>query len=297
MGSTSILGATVTQSDIHHRVGIIVGACLGTAGGVLLLGLVLFWIFLRHRHHTATAQLEDAAPCSWLPSASGNMAIVANDPSMNVDLTGADIENGSVVLPSVQAAETKEWDESADVLDISMHNAHPSPFPPPPSPPSTQLLPDPIEPYVPTPLSQRTPTLRIHTDVPAEPLSRALHVNTPDGPSRSPIRPLPTLPTRPSMRWPRSAKTEEAQRESPRSRMPRPVVSADDLRVYRRDTRRSRAHCIGSLSGEVDECEIVQHHDGGVDARIDLPPPYYECLQVQAATSVVHSASQALAWP
>jgi hypothetical protein len=30
-----------------------------------------------------------------------------------------------------------------------------------------------------------------------------------------------------------------------------------------------------------DGCEIVQHHDGGLSARIDLPPPYSECLHVQ----------------
>ncbi|KAI0245940.1 hypothetical protein BJV78DRAFT_217889 [Lactifluus subvellereus] len=213
-----------------------------------------------------------------------DITVIANDPSLSLDLT-ADVENGLAAPPSVQAAETKRWDKEVDVLDISMENAHPSPLLSPRSLPSRQLFPDPIEPYVPTPISQRTLPLRIHTDVPAKPLSRASPVNSLDRPSRSPIRPLPTLPTRPSMRRSRSAKTEEARGESPHSHMPRSVLSADDLRVCRRDSRRSRAHSIASMSGEVDECEIVQHHDGGVNARIEFPPPYHECLQVQAATS------------
>ena len=276
MGSTSILS---TPSDRYH-VGIIIGACLGAAGGVFLLGLVLFWIFLRHRYHTATAQVQDMAPRSWFPSASRNIIAVTNDPSLSLDLTGADIENGS------------RWTKSTEVLDINTENVHH----PPPLLCSPSPLPDPIEPYVPTQASQCTPMLCIHTDVPAEPLVPGELMNTTDTPARSPIRPLPTPPTRSSTRRP-SAKAEDARRESYRSRLPRFVASADDLWVCQSESRRSRgrAHSISTMSGEVAGCQIVQHHDGGANARIDdLPPPYHECLQVQAVTSALHSASRAI---
>jgi hypothetical protein len=238
------------------------------------------------------------APRSWLPT-SGNIQVVANDPSLSLDLIGdADIERWSVVSASDRVAETKRWNETTEVIDISMENAHPSPLPSSPSPPPRPSLPDPIEPYVPTQVSRPLPTLRIYTDVVAEPLSPGERTNTTERPSQSPIRPLPTPPTRPSIRRPHSAKAGEAQRET-RSRLSRFAASADDLRAYRGDSRRSRAHSITCVSGEVDGCEIVQHHDGGVNARIDLPPPYHECLQVQASTSTPHSASSShtVAWP
>jgi hypothetical protein len=279
MGTTSILSAISTPSAIHHHVGIIIGACLGAAGGVFLLGLVFFWISLRHRYHAKTAKVQDMAPRSWLPSASRNIVAVRNSPSLSFDLTGADIETGS------------RWTKSTEVLDINAENVHH----PPPLLSSPSPLPDPIEPYVPTLASQSTPVLCTRTDAPAAPLVLSESMNTTYTPTRSPIRPLPMLPTRSCMRRP-SEKAEEARRESYRSRLRRFVASADDLWVYQREGRRERgrAHSISSMSGEVGECQAVQHHDGVANARIDVPPPYHECLQVQAATSTLHSASRAI---
>jgi hypothetical protein len=255
---------------------------------VLLIGLGLFWILLRHRQHTATFQAQDVVPRSWVPSdflSGHSIAVVANHPSLSLDLVGADADNASVVPGSEESADSKRRNGSTDVLDISVENVPRYPLPSMPSP-----RPQPIEPYVPTTqaqVSNRTPTLCIHTNVRAQSSS-----STPDsqeawtspGSSRSPIviRPLPAPPTtpQPQMRRPRSAKVAEVQRESRRSRLSRSAVSADDLRMYVHGTdRRSTTDSISSMTCEAaDACEIVQHHDGGINARIDLPPPYYECL-------------------
>ncbi|KAI0294100.1 hypothetical protein B0F90DRAFT_1337083 [Multifurca ochricompacta] len=298
--SSSMIGAVNVPTDVHHRVGVIVGASLGAAGGVLLLGLIFFWILLRHRHHMAIAHVQDVVPRSWTSSDSiGDQDIeaVANHPSLSLDLTGAGTQNGSVVpaSASVQSAEeAKRWNKSTDVLDISLENpAPPTPFSSSPTHSlSRQPLPDPIEPYVPSQVSQRTPILRIRTNVVQTSLLPGSQLSTSAHSPLSPIRPLPTPPTTPRMRRPRSAKAEEAHREFRRSRLSRSVVSAEDLRVYQQDRRRSRAHSIISGSGEVDEFEIVQHHDGGMNARIDLPPPYHECLQAHASTPTLPSPSQ-----
>ena len=316
---SSILATTSAPKDVHHRVGVIVGACLGAAGGVLLIGLGLFWILLRHRQHTASAQAQDVVPRSWAPSdflRGHNVAVVANHPSLSLDLVGADADNASMVLTSEETSETKRWNRSTDVLDISVENApRSSPLPSPimPSP-----VPEPIEPYVPTTTTaqaNRTPTLCIHTDVRAasttppssqEGGTSAVSSST----TRSPhtIRPLPTPPTgsQQTLRRPRSAKAEEVRREresssSRRSRtLPRSAVSAVDLRTYVHgggggDDRRSLRHSVSGLPCQggppapaADGCEIVQHHDGGISARIDLPPPYYECLRVQPNSSPSH---------
>jgi hypothetical protein len=217
---------------------------------------------------------------------------------------------------------------STDVLDISVENA-PQPYPRfphsrPQSPLPSSPIRDPeltIEPYVPaTPeVSNRTPTLCIHTDVCAEPSQLSSppsssshegggHISAGSGSTRSPltIRPLPPTPsttttmTRPQLRRPRSSKAEEVRREHHRQlhrssstngshsrRLSRTAVSADDLRTYvhveRGGDRRSIARSVSSVTCEAaDGCEIVQHHDGGiVSATIDLPPPYYECLRTQ----------------
>ena len=331
---SSILATTSAPKDVHHRVGVIVGACLGAAGGVLLIGLGLFWILLRHRQHTASAQAQDVVPRSWAPSdflRGHNVAVVANHPSLSLDLVGgADADNASMVLTSEETSDTKRWNRSTDVLDISVENAPRSPLPSSimPSP-----VPEPIEPYVPTTATaqtNRTPTLCIHTDVRAAsttpPCSQeggtSAISSTTTRSSPHTIRPLPTPPTRSQsqqqtpttlLRRPRSAKAEEAYREreresssssSRRSRtLPRSAVSAVDLRTYVHGggggDRRSLRHSVSGLPCQggppapaADGCEIVQHHDGGISAHIDLPPPYYECLRVQPNSS----PSQLVAW-
>ncbi len=290
---SSILATTNAPKDVHHRVGVIVGACLGTAGGVLLIGLGLFWILLRHRQHTATAQAPDVVPRSWVPSdflRGHNVPVVANHPSMSLDLAGTDAGNASVIVLSEEMAETKRRNRSTDVLDISVENAPRSPLPSALSP-----VPAPIAPYVLTPVSNGapTPTLHIRTDVRAE--LRSSPPGSQDEPeggtsaesSRSPVavRPLPTPPTaRPQLRWPRSSKADEAHRESRRSRRTRSAVSVEDLRAYvlgRRSTAHSMSSVISESATHANGCEFVQHHDGGISAQIDLPPPYYECLPVQ----------------
>lgn len=296
---SSAFATASAQTDVHARVGVIVGACLGAAGGVLLIGLGLFWILLRHRQHTATTQAQDVVPRSWVPSdflRGHGVTTVANHPSLSLDLAGADSDNVSVVPTSEEAAEMKRWNRSTDVLDISVENASQSPLPSP--------RPPPIEPYVPTTtrVSDRTPTLCIHTDVRAEssssPQGSQEGLISP-GSSRSPIliRPLPTPPTatQSQMRRPRSPKIMEVQRESRRSRLSRSAVSTDDLRAYvHLGDRRSTSHSISSMTCEAaDACEIVQHHDGGFNARIDLPPPYYECIRVQAT----RPSFQPAIWP
>ncbi|KAH9979807.1 hypothetical protein BJV74DRAFT_116833 [Russula compacta] len=289
MRLSSVIAASSTPNNVHHHVAVIAGVCLGAAAALLLLGLVFFWVLLRHRQHMAIAQVQqDVVPRSWVSSecpAGQDVAVVANHPSLSVDLAGADVVSTSAAVPaSDETAEVKRWHPSTDVLDISVENVprsrSRSPLP----------LPEPIEPYVPrtTPIltpatpPQRTPALCIRTDVHAESPSSLpdshSHESTPAGSSRSPIRPLPTPPTTgPRMRRPRSAKAEEARRESRRSNLPRFRVSADDLRPYVHGNQRST-----HMSYEADRYEIVQHHDGGMNPRIDLPPPYHECMQVEA---------------
>ncbi|KAI9439036.1 hypothetical protein H4582DRAFT_2056885 [Lactarius indigo] len=295
--------SVVTPRAVHHRVGPIVGACLGAAVGVLLVGIVLFWFFLRHRLRWATAQTQDVVPRSWVSDSQGgpDIQVVANHPSMSLDLTGAECENESPVPVSARSIEaTIRLNKSSSVLDISnsVENALRAPLPSSPSSsPSPSLrrspLPGPIEPYVPSQVLPRTPVLRIHTNVLATSSNSCSRLSppTPAQSSRSPIRPLPTPPTTPSMPRPRSAKAEEANRQSHRSRLPRSVVSAEDIRSYSQGRRRSRAHSINSMSVEMDGYDVVQHHDGGAHARIDLPPPYHECLQVQATTPTPPSIS------
>ena len=305
---SSILATTNAQKGVHARVGVIVGACLGAAGGVLLIGLGLFWILLRHRQHTATTQDQDVVPRCWVPTdflRGHGIAPIANHPSLSLDLVAADADHASVVLTSEETAESKRWNGSTEVLDISVENTPQSPLPPA-SVPSPR--PQPIEPYVPTTqISSRTPTLCIHTDVRAEPSSSSSSSSPPSsqeeraspGSSRSPIviRPLPTPPTttQPQMRRARSAKMVEMQRESRRSRLSRSAVSADDMRAYLHGgDRRNSVHSISSMTCEAaDACEIVQHHDGGINARIDLPPPYHECLPIQPTPP----SRQPAAWP
>ena len=338
LSPSSILATTSAPKDVHHRVGVIVGACLGAAGGVLLIGLGLFWVLLRHRQHTATtAQAQDVVPRSWAPSdflRGHNVAVVANHPSLSLDLAGADAagdaDKASFVLTSEGTSETKRWNlRSSDVLDISVENAPRSP-PPIIMPSSSSPVPEPIEPYVPSPttptqarVSNRIPALCIHTDVRAASTTPTPPGSQEEGTSaissstttRSPhtIRPLPTPPTRSqtqtprTLRRPRSAKADEVHRSRT---LPRSAVSAVDLRAYVHgsggvgvvgvgDDRRSmmrHSHSVSGLTGPAadGDCEIVQHHDGGVSARIDLPPPYYECLRVQPDSAP--PSSQPVAW-
>ncbi len=307
-GATSPSVASTTPKAVHHRVGPIVAACLGAAGGVLLVGLVLFWVLLRHRLRWATAQTQDVVPRSWLSDSQGghDIQVVANHPSMSLDLTGAESENESAVPVSAQSAEAIRLNRSSSVLDISnsVENALRAPLPSSPSSsPSPSLrrssLPGPIEPYVPSQVSPRTPVLRIHTNVLATSSNSGSRLSppTPAQSSRSPVRPLPTPPTTPCAPRPRSAKAEEANRQSHRSRLARSVVSAEDIRSYPQGRRRSRAHSISSVSVEMDGYDIVQHHDGGAHARIDLPPPYHECLQAQATTFPLSVSLQTIARP
>ncbi|KAH9059627.1 hypothetical protein EDB87DRAFT_1620548 [Lactarius vividus] len=292
----SATSSVVAPRAVHHRVGPIVGACLGAAVGVLLVGLVLFWFFLRHRLRWATAQVQDVVPRSWVSDSQGghDIQVVANHPSMSLDLTGAGCENESGVPISARSIEAAiRLNKSSSVLDISnsVENALRAPLPSSSSSsPSPSLrrssLPGPIEPYVPSQVPPRTPVLRIHTNVLATSSNSGSRLSppTPAQSSRSPIRPLPTPPTTPSTRRPRSAKAEETNRQGHRSRLARSVVSAEDFRSYSQGRRRSRAHSITSVSVEMEGYDVVQHHDGGAHARIDLPPPYYECLQAQATT-------------
>lgn len=293
--TTSLAVTSATQKSAHHRVALIVAGCLGAAVCVLFVGLLLFWFLLRHRLRAATAQAPDVVPRSWVSDSQGgnDIPVVANHPSLSLDLTGAETENECAVY-----AESTEGqlNKSTSVLDISysVENALRAPLPSSPStspsPPSRRSsLPGPIEPYVPSRTSPHTPILRIHTNVLAtsNPGSR-LSPLTPAQSSRSPVRPLPTTPY---VSRPRSAKAEEANRQGHRSRLARSVVSEEDIRSSALARRRSRAHSITTLSVEMDEYDIVQHHDGGAHARIDLPPPYHECLPAQAAAFVPFSIS------
>lgn len=306
---SSILVSTSIPTGANHRVGVIVGACLGAAGGVLLIGLGLFWILLRHRQHSASAQAQDIIPRSWAPSdflRGHNIAVVANHPSLSLDLAGADADNSSIALTSEETSDTKRWKRSTDVLDISVENVPRSPLP------SVMLspVPEPIEPYVPTTTQvlalSRSSMLCIHTDVHAAsttpPCSQEGGTSAASS-TRSPltgltVRPLPTPPTRSqtqirTLRRHRSDKAEEVHRESRRSRiMSCSAISANNLHAHAHvhgdgGDRRSMRHSVsGGLTCQgggtaADGCEIVQHHDGGLSARIDLPPPYSECLHVQ----------------
>jgi hypothetical protein len=232
-------------------------------------------------------------PRSWVSDSQGgnDIPVVANHPSLSLDLTGAETENECAVY-----AESSEGhlNKSTSVLDISgsVENALRAPLPSSPSPspsPSSRRssLPGPIEPYVPS-RTPRTPVLRIHTNVLAASSNTGSRLSplTPAQSSRSPARPLPTTPC---MSQPRSAKAEEANRH--RSRLARSVVSEEDIRSSALGRRRSRAHSITAVSVEMDGYDIVQHHDGGAHARIDLPPPYHECLPAQTATFVPFSIS------
>ena len=274
----SAVTTTNTPQDLHHHpVGVIVGACLGAAGAVLLIGLVLFWLLVRHRHTTASAEAQEVvpprvprkrAPCH-------GVVIVANHPSRSIDLVGADSDTMSVAPASDETSETK-WDRSTEVLDISVENAPRSPLP-------TLPLPESTEPSV--------PTLSIHTDVQAELSPPSSQTSTPAGSSRSPIRPLPTPPTKIQVRRHRSAKAEEAHREFSCRPLPHRKISADDVHAYVHCNRQSTGRSVTSMSCEAGGCQIVHHHDGGMNVWADFPPPYSESLPVQ---ETIPSKSQAM---
>lgn len=263
----SAITATTTPQNLHHRVGAIVGACLGAAGAILLVGLVLFWLLLRHRHRTATgesAKVQNVVSRSWVPCdllGGHGVAVIANHPSRTIDLAGADTDTASVDPASDETSETKQWNKSTEVLDISLENAPRSPLRPLP-------LSEPIEP------------LCIRTDVQPELSPPSSKDSTPVGSSRFPIRPLPTPPTRPQVRRQRSSKAEEALRESGRGPLPHRKISADDVHA---------AHSVNSISCEADGCAIAQHHNGGMNAWTDFPPPYSENLPAQ---EIIPSTSQ-----
>lgn len=266
---SSVMSATSTPQTSHHHVGIIVGACLGAAGAVLV-GLVLFWLFLRHRRPTETAEVQDMGPRSWAPRdflGCHGVVVIANHRSRSIDLAGADTDTASVAPVSDETSETKQWNKPAEVLDISVENA---PQSPPPSLPLPE--PEPVEHSNPVPL------LCIHTDVQADLSPSSSHSSTPAGLSRSSIRPLPTPPTGPQVRRHRSAKAEEAHRESDQRRLPHRKISADDVQVYVPKSRQSTAHSENSMGCEADGCVTpsLQHHNGGMDAWTDFPPPYSE---------------------
>jgi hypothetical protein len=141
-----------------------------------------------------------------------------------------------------------------------VENAPRSPLPPLP-------LPEPMEP-------SSMPTLCIYTAELSPPSSKN---SAPAGSSRSPIRPLPTPPTRPQVRRQRSSKAEEALRESSRGPLPHRKFSDDDVR---HGSRQSTAH------SETSEVDGAQHHD---EAWSDFPPPYSESLPAQG---IIPSTSQ-----
>lgn len=274
----SVMAATSTPQNLHHRVGIIVGACLGAAA-LLLIGLVLFWLLRRRRHPTAHAEVQVVVPRRLVPCdilGGHNVVVVANHPSRSIDLVGADTDTTSVAPESDETSDTKQWKKSTEVLDISVENAPRSPPPSLPLPGSTECS---------------MPTLCIHTDVQAELSPPSSQTTTPAGPSRSPIRPLPTPPTRTHVRRHRSAKAEEAHREFSFRPLLHRKISADDVRVYVHGNRRSTAHSVNSMSCEADGCQIVNHHDGGINAWADFPPPYSETSPVQ---ETIASISQAM---
>lgn len=264
---SSITTATSVPQTSYHHVGIIIGACLGAAGAILLVGLILLWLLLRHRHRpTEAAEVQDPGHRSWARRdflGCHGVVVIANHRSRSIDLGGADTLTASVAHASDETSETKQWNKSTEVLDISVENAPQSPPLPLPLP-----EPEPIEPSHPVPI------LCIHTDVQADLSPPSSHSGTPAGLSRSSIRPLPTPPTGPQVRRHRSAKAEEAHRESGHRRPLRRKISADDVRTYVHDSRQSTAHSEGSMCCEADNCGgTTQHHNGGMN---DFPPPYSE---------------------
>ncbi len=268
---SSVITATSKLQNSRHRVGIIVGACLGVTGAILLVGLILFWLLLRHRRSTctATAEVENVGARSWAPRdilGCHGVAVIANYRSRSIDLAGADTDTASVAPASDETSETKQWNKSTEVLDISMENGPRSPLPPLPLP-----EPEPIEPSIPI------PPLSIHTDIQAA-LSPPSSHSTSAGPSRFSIRPLPTPPTRAQVRRHRSAKADEAHRESTHRRLAlaHRKFSADYVQTYVHDNRWSTAHSEKSMCCDADGCRTLQHHNGGMNARTDFPPPYSE---------------------
>lgn len=263
---SSVITTTGTPQTSHRNVGIIVGACLGAAGAILLVGLVLFWLLLRRRRPTETTEVQDEGPRSWTRHdflGCLGAVVIANHRSRSIDLAGADTDMASVARASNETSETKQWNKPTEVLDISVENA---PQSPPPSLPLPE--PEPIEPSNPVPLC-------VHTDVQADLSPASSHCSTPAGLSRSSIRPLPTPPTGSQVRRHRSAKTEEAHRESGHRRPPRRKISADDVRAYVHNNRQSTAHSENSMCCEADDCGM-QHHNGGMNAWTEFPPPYSE---------------------
>jgi hypothetical protein len=264
---SSVITATSPPQTPHHHVGLIVGACLGAAGAGLLVGLVLFWFLLRHRRPTETAEIQDVGSRSWARReflGCHGVVVIANHRSRSIDLAGAGTDTASVAPASDETSETKQWNKPTEVLDISVENAPQTP--PPPLPLSE---PEPIEPSIPV------PAMCIHTDVQADASPPSSHSNTLAGLPRSSIRPLPTPPT-PQVRRYRSAKAEEAHRESGHRRPPYRKISADDVRAYVHDCRQSTAHSENSMCCEADGCVTLQHHNGGMKAWTDIPPPYSE---------------------
>ncbi|KAH9011079.1 hypothetical protein EDB85DRAFT_2045593 [Lactarius pseudohatsudake] len=237
----------------------------------------------------APRAIQDVVPRSWLSDSQGghDIQVVANHPSMSLDLTGAECENESAVPVSARSIEAAiRLNKSSSVLDISNCVETPSVHH--------------FRPHHPRHRHRHRPLGDHHFQVRSSPtcphksrLARRFYVSTQMSwplrlhlprSSRSPVRPLPTPPTTPSTRRPRSAKPRRLTVKATAADWPRSVVSAEDFRSYSQGRRRSRAHSITSVSVEMDGYDIVQHHDGGAHARIDLPPPYHECLQAQATT-------------
>ncbi|KAN0115838.1 hypothetical protein V8E52_006547 [Russula decolorans] len=266
---SSVISATSAPQSSHHHVRIIVGACLGVAGAILLVGLALFWLLVRRRRPAETAEAQDVGHRSWAPRDflgchCHSVVVIANHRSRSIDLAGAGTDTASVAPATDETSETKQWNKPTEVLDISVENAPQSPPPPLPLP-----EPEPIEPSNPVPL------LSIHTDVQADVSPQSSQSSTPAGLSRSSIRPLPTPPT-PQVRRHRSAKAEEAHRESGHRRPPHRKFSADDVRAYVHNNQQSTAHSESSMCREADGCETLQHHNGGMNTWADFPPPYSE---------------------
>ena len=269
---SSVISATSTPQSSHHHVGIIVGACLGVGGAILLVGLALFWLLVRRRRPIETAEAQDVGHRSWAPReflGCHGVVVIANHRSRSIDLAGAGTDTMSVAPATDETSETKQWNKPTEVLDISVENAPQSP-PPPPSP-LPHPEPEPIECS-----SNPMPLLSIHTDVQPDvsPQSSQCSAGAGLGLSRSSIRPLPTPPT-PQVRRHRSAKAEEAHREFGR-RPPHRKISADDVRAHVHNNRPSTAHSESSMCCEADGCETVQHHNGGMNSWADFPPPYSE---------------------
>ena len=255
--------SVTTSTPQKPHVGIIVGACLGAAGALLFVGLLLFRLHLRRRRSTETAEVQHC-PQSWARRSQfrcHGVVIVASHQSRSIDLGGANTDTSSVGPASDETSDTKQWNKSTEVLDISLENAPQSPLPPLPLP-----EPGPID------SSDPVPILFIRTNVQADVSPPSSHSSTPTGPSHSSVRPLPTPPTGAQARQHRSPKAEEAHRESGNRRPSRRKISADDVRaayVHQHFT----AHPKNSMCCEADGCGTLHHHDGGMN---DFPPPYSE---------------------